>query len=234
MTLFLALLLATTAFANDSSKLLWDNWYTMTSGKTPYGYYNERVEVRGEKIHFQNKLWKREEGFINEEQLGTVAESMTLKPLFFNFHANYRATEITIDGNIASNLLTAKIHKGKEEVPTIKRSFGGKPIFSQFFPVWLGLKLKEMKPGRELTFSAILEDNMDLGFTPVTGRVKLEKPDDLAAKTGTQKITVNYQGNKSMWWVESSGAPIRIEMAAQKVLVERATPEKAQKFLATE
>src|SRR5688572_7979786 len=114
--LLIALLLPPPASATtEARKVLWDHWYTMTLNKrTHYGYYNEKVEIRGDKIHFQNTLFKKEEGFINEEQLGTVATNdARLAPLYFNFHSTYRATETNIDGSTKDGILSAKVRQGE-------------------------------------------------------------------------------------------------------------------------
>src|SRR5262245_52550210 len=122
--LLAALLISTTAFAETSKigkkakpavaakteskgKLLIDEWYTITlnqggiGGPIRYGYYNDHLEERDGKLYFQNRVWKLEQGFVNEEQLGAMAQNDTeLTPLLYNFHSNYRASETMIDGTV--------------------------------------------------------------------------------------------------------------------------------------
>ncbi|OFZ80656.1 MAG: hypothetical protein A3K03_12065 [Bdellovibrionales bacterium RIFOXYD1_FULL_44_7] len=215
-------------------KLLWDSWYTITLNKTVhYSYFNERFELKDGNLFYQSKSWKQEEGYINEEQIGALSEyRLDLIPLFFNFHSTYRSTETTIDGNIKDGkILTVKIRKGNTDLPVIKRNTPGKAILSVFFPIWIGHRLAKMKQTQTLSFMTILEDNIEANFDTVHGQVRLDASDDIAMKTKTSKLSVNYRDLRSTWYVERNGSPVRIEIPGQKTLIERTTKEIAQKFL---
>jgi hypothetical protein len=224
-----------TALAGES-KPLWDSWYTVTIGKgTKYGYYHERVELRGDRVFFQHSMWKQEEGFVNEEQLGAMsANNPDLTPMFFNFRSAYRGTERVIDGSVGEKdrMLTVKVREGDKERPLIKKSLPKNVIFSQFFPVWIGLKKQTFSPTKVTSFSTILEDNLERAYTPVSGRVTLEKTDEFAKKSGTTKLKVIYDGDTNYWYVDAKGAAERIEMPKQSVVISRVTQEAAEKFLA--
>lgn len=214
-------------------QVLRDTWYTMTlNGKIPYGYYNEKVELRKGRMFVQVHVWKKEEDFINEEQLGTFAENDdTLTPLFFNFHSTYRSTETTIDGTVQAGKLSVQIKKGTQELPLVKRSIPAKTFLAQFFPVWLEKQIPILKAGKSVAFSAIVEDNLDLNFAPVHGRVKLETPDEFAKSTGTLKLSIMFHDLPSIWWIDEKGTAVRIKMTDTNTIAEKTTQEKAQNSL---
>jgi hypothetical protein len=220
--------------STDTGKVLWDYWYTVAVNKTiPAEYYNEKVVLHGDKLQFFNHVWRKEEGYINEEQLGAFATAdMALTPLFFNFRSTYRATETVVDGNVRDGkTLVVKIRKGGESLPTVTKSIPSNTFFSVFFPVWLGKALTTMKEGRTVSFSTILEDDVEHGFESESGMVRLDKSDDFAEKTHTKKIIVDYRSVKSTWWVDLHGASIRTEMPETGALIERVSKEKAEAFL---
>jgi hypothetical protein len=236
----LILLIATTittsatAATTPKSQLLWEAWYTITLSKTvPYGYYSERFELKDGKLFYQSKQWKTEEGFINEEQIGELSEpGPTFTPLFFNMHSSYRNSELTIDGNIKDGkALTVKIRRGTNELPIIKRNLPAKTILSSTFPAWLGFTLPNIKIGKTLSILSLPEDNLEANYTTFTTAVRLEKPDEFAQKTGTNRVTVDYKNQRAIWWIEKSGCPVRIEMPSQHAVVERTTEQKARTFL---
>lgn len=219
------------------SQLLADQWYTVTvGGNKKYAYYNEKAETREGRVSFQTRMVKLEDGFLNEEQLGTFSEDTPeLKPLFYNFHSTYRSTEIKIDGNIAGNsgttLLTVRIKKGNEELPVIKRSIVPSTIFSSVFPLWLERNLTTIKAKKTLPFMALLEDNLDIGFAPVSGRVMLKEPDDFAKKNSAVLVEVSFKDSVFHWWLDLQGKMIRMESPSQKMLIERTSRKKAESFL---
>jgi hypothetical protein len=216
-------------------RVLWDSWYTVTVNKVVhYEYYNDRAEIKKGRVLFQNHAWKKEEDYINEEQLGVFAEAVPeLTPLFFNFHSTYRSVETTIDANAKDGKeLTVRVRKGETELPIIKKSIPSKTFFSELFPVWLGYRLASFRPGQVYSFQTILEDNLEAEFGTINGQVRVEPADEIALKTKTTKVMVNYREMKSVWWVEPNGSPVRIEMPLQKTVVDRVSAETAKKFLA--
>jgi hypothetical protein len=217
--------------------LLWDNWYTITvNGKSHYAYYNERVEVRNGRVFYRYESWKSEEGYVNEERLGVLSEpNPDLVPMVFNYLSTYRSSETQIDGtaeNVSSGrVLTVKISKGKAAQPSVRRNLPSKAIFSALFPVWLGARLPTLKEGKTVGFLAVPEDNLELGFQPSSGNVRLEPHDDVSRKTGTFRVSVSYRDLRSTWYVDKNGAAERMEMPGIKTVVERVTKQKAEKFL---
>ncbi len=219
------------AAQQSTATVLWDHWYTVNvEPNYHYAYYNERVERKKGRLHVQSRMWKQEEGFINEEQLGSFSEDgPELRPIFFNFHSAYRTNEVTIDANVSGKALAVKIRQGTQDAPPIKRVIANKDIFSSFFPVWVGIQLKAGKS--RASFHAVLEDNQELAFRAVPGNIRVEKPDEFSQKSGTTKLLVDHNGLKSVWYVENTGAATRIEMRSQHAIVEKVSEKQARAFL---
>lgn len=220
-------------FSAEKDQVLSDHWYTIRVGKDKYGYYNDRMERKQGRLFFQNRVWKLEEDFINEEQLGAFAEpNEALKPLFFNFHSTYRTTETNIDGTVNDKQqLSIRVKRGGQELPVVKKVLPTKTIFSVFFPAWLQMRAAGMKPGASLPFLTILEDNIEENFATVSGRVKMEKPDEFANQSKTRKFMVDYRGVKTLWWLDDKGIAVKIERPEQNMVVERVSEATAKKFL---
>ena len=209
-------------------------WYTVSVAGIPYGYYLERFEKRpNHQIFFQNQFWKKEEGFINEEQLGALAEDTPeLKPLFFNFHSNYRQTETTIDGNVQGvHELTVKIRKDGKDLPVIKKNLPPGAFLSVLFPIWLERKLAQLRPGKPVSFLTVFEDNLDIGFVAVSGTLRLEPGDEYSRQSKTKMIRVQFDGNTSYWYIDQNGFALRIVSPKENRITDRVTAEAAKKFL---
>lgn len=223
-----------TTTSSSASRVLWDGWYTVLVGnKVKYAYYNEKAEIKGDRVHFQTRMWKQEEGFINEENMGAFAlNDARLTPLFFNFRSTYRSTETKIDGTVGKDQhLSVRVQRGGQSMPPIRRRILDNPFFSVFFPVWIGKNLNSLPQGKTVSFSAILEDNLDTSFRSVPGNIRLDAPDEFAKKTGTKKFIVNHRDLTSVWWVKDSGMPVRIQMPSQKTLIQMVPQAEAEKFL---
>lgn len=229
---FLVLICSGVATA-DEGKTVSDLWYTVSVNKIPSEYYNEKVVSHGDNIQFLSHVWKKEEGYINEELLGAFSKAdQDLTPLFFNFRSTYRASETVVDGNVRDGkTLVANIRKDGQKLPTVTRSVTPRTFFSVFFPVWLRKVVPSLKVGKTVSFSTILEDDVEHGFESESGVIHLEKPDAFAQETGTQKISVDYRSVRSFWWVEKTGLPLRTLMPESNVVIDRSTKEKAQAFL---
>jgi hypothetical protein len=236
--LALALLLAAQipdAQAKGRSGALWDSWYTVSAGGARAGYYNDSAEIKEGKVFFKNRFWKQEEGFINEEQLGLVSEdSADLRPVFFNFRSVYRNSETIIDGTVKEGKLLVKVRKNGQEQPLIQRSLPKNVIFASMFPLLLGKKIAGTPVGKTIGFETILEDKPETGYAPVSGTFRLEKPDEFASRTKTVRVVVDYNANKSVWYVEPSGMPVLIESPALQQKVQKVPRAEAEKFLSAQ
>ncbi len=236
LTLFIATASLGAHAAAPAEKVLWDTWYTVTvANKVHYGYYNDKATLREGKVTFQNHFWKLEEGFINEERLGALADDTAdLTPVFFNFKSSYRATETNIDGavNPKTHALNVRVLRGGKELPSIIKALPKGLFTSSLFPIWAARHLGQLKPGQAVPFLTLMEDGFEHGFETVNGTVRLEQPDDFARKTGTRKLTVKFQDRSSIWYLEASGCPVRIEMPGMHSVVERVSGDQAKQFLA--
>jgi hypothetical protein len=222
-----------------SSPTDWNHWYTVTIlPNTPYAYYHETLEKNQGRLHFKTEMWKREEGFINSEQLGVFSEdNALLTPLFYNFHANYRESELNIDGSVNQGRLQVRIKRNQQDLPVITRGMPKNAFFSSMFPIWMSRKLQEAPASTasslNLSFLAILEDNQDAGFSAQSGRFKVATPDEFSKSTSTVPIQVDFNGQKSLWYLDKKGAPIRVEIPGQRTRIERVPEKQAQAFLKT-
>jgi hypothetical protein len=235
----IALPVARDPAADAKSELLWESWYTVTvtgpTGKRiSFAYYLDRAERTQGRIRFQNQIWKKEEGFVNEESLGAFAQDdAALTPLFFNFRSAYRDSETTIDGTVGEKRsLSVRARRGGQDLPLIQRTLPTGVMFSSHFPLWLHRRLAELKPDRWVSFATVLEDNLEAGYATMDGRVRLEKEDATARRLGARRITVHYRDQDSVWYVDAQGVPLRIELTAQRATVERVTEKQARAFLA--
>lgn len=222
----------------EKSAVLWDYWYSISvNGKMNMGYYNEKAELRKGRVYVQTHSWKKEGDFINEEQLGAYAEdNAELTPLFFNSHANYRGTEINVDATVTDgHKLSASVKQGTETLAPIKRSLPSKTFFSQHFSIWLGRQLAHLDTKKSFPFLTVFEYNVEGGFPAEPGRIKLEAPDEFAKEKNVQKISLDVLSQKSIWYVDKTGAALRIVMLGNSPdtthIVERTTEEKAKKSL---
>ena len=217
-----------------SQSTLWDAWYTVTvNDKIPYAYYNEKAEVTEGRAHIQLRVWKKEEGFINEENFGEFAKTDSdLTPLFYNYRITYKTSETLIDGTIDENrLLTTKVRKNAQDVPTASKQLPKNAILSYMFPIWLAQRAPTLKQDQSLSFYALSEDALDTGFPVTTGSITLMKADEVATKTKTKRIKVNFMDADSFWWVGPKGNAIAIDTPQRKVLVQLVSKEKALGFL---
>ncbi|HUP58761.1 MAG TPA: hypothetical protein VM598_14980 [Bdellovibrionota bacterium] len=224
--------------AAASPQALFDAWYTITVGagtpdETRYGYYNDRAESKEGKVYYLNKVWKLEEGFLNEEQLGAVSlDDADLTPQHFNFHSNYRSVETTIDGSVQNGkVLTINVRQGNGEPKRFKKVLPAKTYYEIFFPLWLGRRIASFQAGKSVSFSTILEDSIETQFEIVQGRVKVEPADEYAKKSGTTRVSVDYRGVKTFWWVDSSGVTTRIENPKLGQVVSKVDRSVAEAFL---
>jgi hypothetical protein len=215
----------------------WDHWYTVTIlPKTPFAYYHEKLERKKGRLHFKTEMWKKEEGFINAEQLGVFSDdNAELSPLFYNFHATYRESEVSIDGSSSNGRLHVRIRRNNTELPVITRGLSSKAFFSSMFPIWMSRKLlgtpADQAKSTSFSFLAILEDNQDSGFSAESGRIQLVEPDEFAKSSGTIRVQVDFNGQRSSWYLDKSSSPVRVDIPGQKTRIERTDEKRAKAFL---
>ncbi len=221
-------------------KIIYNAWFTVTrEGKYRIQFYNDKLEIRSGRLFFSNHLWKKEDDFINEESIGAYAENNAdLTPVYFNFRTLYRTNETIIDGTFQSypnsptaRQLTIKARKNGSALPEAKKTLAATASLSTFFSMWVARKLPTWKPGQVIGFSSVLENDLDGGFQPVGGNARLDPPDEFAKKVGASKLSLNFGGQPSYWWVDKQGVPFRIEFPSIQTVVNRSTEKEAQAFL---
>jgi hypothetical protein len=213
---------------------LWDAWYIVTVNDTvPYAYFNEKASVIDGRAHLQLRIWKKEEGFINEENIGAfAADEPSLRPLFYNYRLTYKSTETQIDGTVdADRFLVTKVRKNGTDVPTSRKQLPKDAILSYTFPIWLARKYGSLQKDKPVSFYALTEDGVDSGFPISTGTVTLLSDDEIATKTKTKRVKVNFMDADSFWWIRPGGNAFAIHTPTRKILTQQVTQEKALGFL---
>ncbi len=238
--LLLLLLLSSTATAD------WDRWYLMQTdqGTTSLvtAAIQETVKTESDgRVFYQAHVWKREDGFLNEEHLGIYSKSdSSVAPLSFSFVRKYRQTEDQLDGKVDGNKLVVTGTISGRKMPPVRKSLPKGTIFVSLFPYWLSKKTDvpdtavtaPLKKGvnKWFSFYAVAEDSVDRRFQPMSGRVRAEALDDLARATGTAKYSVEFQGQPSVWYVKPEGYPVRYTFSKTGRTVVEVPEAEARKF----
>lgn len=228
----------------NPSRVIYDAWFTVTrqepdQNAVHYQFYNDRMELKNGRMVFQNHLWKKEDNHISEEQVGALAEmNGTLTPQFFNFKAIDGSSEISIDGSFAKSAhsnqtlsFVAKVRKNGSDLTPIRKTLPNQTILSTFFSVWLSTHLSDWKTGSTKNFSAVLENDLESGFALQPGSARLEPADDFAKQHSARKISLQFTGQKSTWWVDKDGVPFRIDFPGLSTTVKRVSEKEAKNFL---
>lgn len=227
-------IMSLSASAADTPQVVSDAWYTITAEKNiPYGYYHDHLEKRGDRLYYQSHIWKKEEQFINEEQLGLYAQDdEDLKPLIYNFRSLYRTTETVIDGTVnEKNVFKVTAKQGSKTLAPYERSLPKRLIFSTFFPIWIQRHFTAADVGKSKSIMTIYEDSYESHFETKSGNVRLEADDAFAKANQAKKFTATIAGQKSTWYLDSKGVPLKILMHANHVMIQKSTESKAKKYL---
>lgn len=218
----------------ETGKVLWDSWYTIkVYDNIPFSYYNERVEDRGDQLHFQQKMWKKEKDSVIEEHIGLFSKNNDeLTPVLFNFfRSNGPGSELIIDGTLnEKNALHLKLRESTN-IKTWNKQLPKDTFLATFFPVWISKHWNQFKIGKKINFKAIVEDSFQNDYPISPGWVKLEKEDKFSKANKAKKFTVRFRDASSTWWVKPSGQMLQMEMPEQSALVEISTEDKAKEFL---
>lgn len=228
-TLFLA-----SQKARPKKTILWDSWYTVTLGsKNRYAYYHEKAELVDKQLKFSTKMWKLENGFINQEHIGTLSKNTAdLQPDFYNMIHIERGTEKQIDATMNGKVLQTKVRQSGKNLPPAQQVIPKGAFFSTVFPMWLGKNASAMKPKTPVPFTTITEGVVHQSpQKPRSGTVYLDSPDTYAKKTSTKRLQVQLGGQGSTWWILPSGEVQKIYYPKTQALVQKTTKKKAQGFL---
>ncbi len=220
--------------APPTQKVLWDRWYTLTiEPNVHYGYYNEKAEERSGNLFLQTQIWKKEEDFINQEQMGILSKNdASLSPIAYNFRSTFRSSETVLDGTITDQRvlnIKAKIPPKPEQ--SLQKQLPKNVIFSSAFPLWIGKNIDRLKPKQPVSFQTFLEDSPQDEFRVEVGTVIRQEPDALAKSKKLIQLLVRFRGQESTWWVHPSGDAYQIHMKSQKVWIREVSKDVAMKFL---
>ena len=121
-------------------------------------------------------------------------------------------------------LLRILVTKKAQTVNKIDLPFSGsKPILASFFPLWVKLKAPSLKIGKKESFQAIVENNLEQNFKPVSGTVEL-------IDLNPTKIRVFFV-KEQIWQLDSDGIAIEIDIPSEHRVVKQTEQKKAQQFL---
>ncbi len=217
-----------------AGEVLWDNWYTVSERNTPHSYYNEKVEVMGDRVRIQLNTWIREGRKIRSENLGATAKNTeALEPLFYNFRTQVNGEEKVIDGTVdrKGRVFSVKARTGVIQAKPLKAEMLPKLILASFFPVWINKNYKWITGVQPKEFQAILEDQVE-GEVPVMRGTAYEmRGDEFATRSKTRRLRIEFNKIIAIWWVNPKGDAIRIEIPALERVATKTTREAAESFL---
>ena len=216
------------------AEVLWDNWYTVTEKGAPDSYYNEKAEVKGDKVKIQVNSWIKSGTRIKSENLGATAKNTTLlEPLLYDFRTQELGVEKTIEGSILNNgkVFSVKVKKGTETPKPLRAEMLPKLILASFFPVWINKNYKRITGVQPIEFKAILEDQIEDQVPVITGDAYEMLPDDFSKKTKTRKLRINFNKIVCFWYVTPKGDAVQITIPALEKVVTKTEKSIAEKFL---
>jgi hypothetical protein len=231
-----ASIFATQIFSMNQSQaeVLWDNWYVVTADGVHDSYYNERVELTGDKAKVRVNTWIKDGSKIRSENLGATAKNTTLlEPLLYNFRTQENGIEKTMDGTIMNNgkVFSVKIKKGEKSFNPIRAQMLPKLILVSFFPVWIHQNYKKISSVQPKEFQAIIEDQVGEQVPVVNGNVYEMVPDATSKQLKARKLRVVFNNIVAYWYVTPKGDLIEISAPSLKKTVKKVSKEEAEKFL---
>lgn len=205
-----------------AKQVLWDAWYVRSIGSLRYSYYQEIATIQKGRVHIQTHEFKREEGFINEEHIGVLAEDRAdLAPVLMNGLFKYRAQTYQIDAvHKEGNRLQFTLAVPGSEPKNVTKTPQKGAFFSTHFGVWL----HRLRPQKKTAFYAIREDDPKGEFPTVKGWVE-----PLSGQAGSYRV--NYGGVIMSWTLDRDGAPSRVEIPSQGQITLRTSRAEAEKYL---
>ena len=231
-----ASIFATQFFSMNLShaEVLWDNWYVVTTDGVNESYYNERVELTGDKAKVRVNTWIKDGAKIRSENLGATAKNTPLlEPLLYNFRTQENGIEKSMDGTIMNNgkVFSVKIKKGEKSFNPIRAQMIPKLILVSFFPVWIHQNYKKISSVQPKEFQAIIEDQVGDQVPVVNGNVYEMVPDQTSKLLKARKLRVVFNNIVAYWYVSPKGDLIEISAPSMKKTVKKVTKEEAEKFL---
>jgi len=233
----LLLLVVTHALSND----LWDSWYTIktSNGKEliRYGKYHETVQESEGRIIGQISAWKKERGFVKNEQIGAAIDKKSNEPIFFNYLSTLAEQNIKIDGTFKKSentrTLTTIVKLGKTKHPTKEHNAPQSLVLSTLFSYWLSNQYLKLTPKNIISFKVLYEDDFQSNFSPKKGTAEQVKDDAFSTLSKTMKVRITIGRNKTFWYLDKKGHALRIQSDQFQWVSDRVNEKTAEKFLPT-
>ena len=103
-------------------------------------------------------------------------------------------------------------------------------VFAAGLGLWLAKRVDKLKMGKLIHFRTVLEDNLENNFQVTKGWVKKVKPDPFTKQIKGYRIGVKFMNILFTYWLEKTGAPVKIMCPKLKTVQERVSEETAKKF----
>lgn len=209
---------------------LWDRWYTVsTEGDTPYAFYNEVAEVKGNRVEVRTRTWKKVQGNRAEEKTVAIAQyDKFLSPVEFTSESKGAGPARNYRGRASGDTLSISGSSSRQvKMPA-------HTILTGNFPLWLKARMgfiKQLKANQNLRFTAVAEGDAEGGFKALPGIVKPAGADAFSKSTGTERLYVAFGNIKALWWVKNDGSACQIQLPGLKTTVRLVSRSTAQGFL---
>ncbi|MBI3543188.1 MAG: hypothetical protein HY075_07940 [Deltaproteobacteria bacterium] len=193
-----------------------DSWYTMQAGSTPFGYFHEVIEQRGENFSYRYAMRKIENTSLYEENIGAVAR-LDLTPIAFNLNkVGTGATETTdatyAPGPNGSGNFSIKISGAK--VASFKRGCPKNTILDVFFPLHLSKIWDKLKPGYKGWLSTFAEDPEHADFRARTVHYEVKGKD---AANSCLNVHVEMDNVRGDWCMTPEGKLVDLKVGSYHV-----------------
>lgn len=189
-----------------------DAWYSITAQGKPWGYFHEVIEHTDKGYAYRYEMVKRENGTVLKENVGAIAKD-DLTPIAFNVTktGNENTGDESYDGaylvGASAGTMNIKAKFGKTgTTKTLKRYLSAGTILEVFFPVYVSVNWKTLKPNKELNLPILVEDPELHDYKTKTAAVKVLG--DRPAKNGEacKQLRIELDGRESVWCLTSTGA----------------------------
>lgn len=232
--ILLAMAMAIPVQSAPKPEVLWDNWYTESKSGSPHSYYNEKVEIVGERIKIQVNRWTKKGDQVFPENLGAaVKNSPLLEPVLYNFRKVENRNEISIDGTIQKNgkVFSVIVTQGGKPSAPLRAEMLPKLILASSFPVWIHKNYKRINGVQPISFQTIVEDQVINQIPILSGTAYEMREDEYAKETKTRKLRIEFNDLVAIWWVTPKGDADRIQLKALDTEVRKVSIDAAKNFL---
>jgi hypothetical protein len=222
------LLFAVSAWAGKAEHVMNDGWYVMQAGSTGWGYFHEVIVAKEGKIFYRYDMTKRENDHLYQENLGAVAAE-DLTPVAFNLNKSGQEVAESYSGSYQdkgdSGMFSVQVSGAREK--SFKRYVRKETIMEAYFPIWIHKNWDRIKKDFRGSVPIFTEDPQNAEYQVRTA--KLEWKGDRLGATPCKELNVEFDGRRSVWCVEKSGALVTMVIGDNEVIVRRVASEKEAK-----